>query len=183
MTHESAGRDHDPEPSGSPGHEFRSPSDDFPAAPRFSLVAPASWHTSSSTDAALLVYDTDSPAHYRTNVLVTVHRVPRDVALTDVVGNLAHDAATDYSDYRVLAAHTTQVAGMPAEVRLHTFTPERSPGAVFGLQALFFAPDGGELPVHDLVQLQATCAGDQARRYAPAFEEVLRSFRFLGADE
>lgn len=160
------------------GLTLQVPSEDFPAAPSFALTVPPSWRPEPTTDAALLAYDTASPAHFRTNVLVTVDRVRGDADLTDAVIRLAQVALGSYPDYRVLADHGAPVGGQPARLRLHSFTPQPGTTAVFQLQALVFAPAPAGAPVLDLVQLHATCSGELAGHYAPDFEDLVASFVF-----
>lgn len=171
----------DPTPPTAPppeGLTLQVPSEDFPAAPSFALTVPPSWRPEPTTDAALLAYDTASPAHFRTNVLVTVDRVRGDAELTGALIRLAQVALGSYPDYRVLADHDAPVGGRPAKLRLHTFTPQPGATAVFQLQLLVFAPAPAGAPVHDLVQLHATCSGELAGRYAPDFEDLVASFVF-----
>ena len=171
----------DPTPPTAPppeGLTLQVPSEDFPAAPSFALTVPPSWRPEPTTDAALLAYDTSSPAHFRTNVLVTVDRVRGDADLTDAVIRLAQVALGSYPDYRVLADHGAPVGGQPARLRLHSFTPQPGATAVFQLQALVFAPAPAGAPVLDLVQLHATCSGELAGHYAPDFEDLVASFVF-----
>lgn len=163
-----------------PDIELHSPSGDFPPRPGFSLVVPATWQPERVTAAALLAYDTASPAHFRTNVLVTVERVAADALLTDAVRHLATEAAATYPDYRVLDTRTAPLGGQPAALRLHTFTPPGAAAPVFQLQALVFAPGSPGASTTDLVQLHATCSAEQAGRYAPAFEALVDSFTFTG---
>lgn len=160
------------------GVTLRVPSEDFPAAPSFALTVPPSWRPEPTTDAALLAYDAESPAHFRTNVLVTVDRVRGDAELTDAVVRLAQEALGSYPDYRVLADRGAPMGGRPARLRLHSFTPQQGATAVFQLQALVFAPAPPGAPVLDLVQLLATCSGEQAGHYVPDFERLVTSFVF-----
>jgi len=157
---------------------LRVPSDEFPAAPSFALTVPPSWRPEPTTDAALLAYDTASPAHFRTNVLVTVDRVPGDAELADAFIRLAQAALGAYADYRVLSVHDAPVGGEPAKLRLQRFTPESAAATVFQLQVLVFAPTPAGGPVRDLVQLHATCSGELAGHYAPDFEAMVASFAF-----
>jgi hypothetical protein len=163
------------------GIELRSPSEAFPPRPAFSVVVPATWRPEPTTDAALLAYDEASPAHFRTNVLVTVERVRADAQLTDAVRHFATEAASAYADYRVLSARNAPVGGLPAALRLHSFTPPSAAAAVFQLQVLLLVPPAGGGPTADLVALHATCSAEQAARYAPAFEAMVDSFRLLAS--
>lgn len=161
------------------GVTLRSPSDDFPASPSFSLTVPASWRPEPTTDAALLAFDSHAPAHFRTNVLVTVDRVPRAAELRDAVQRLEGDAAARYPDFRVIHVRNADVGGQPAALGLQTFTP-REPAAapVFQLQVVVFAPAPHGRPTRDLVQLHATCSAELAGLYAPVFEGLVASFAF-----
>jgi len=161
------------------GITLRSPSNDFPAQPGFAVTVPDSWRPEPTTDAALLAFDSQAPAHFRTNVLVTVDRVPRAAELRDAVQRLGRDAAAQFPDFRVIHFRNTDVGGQPAALGLQTFTPRESAAApVFQLQVVVFAPAPEDRPTRDLVQLHATCSAELAGVYAPVFEGLVSSFAF-----
>jgi len=171
----------EPTAAEAPGVEFHWPSDDFPNFPGLALEAPAGWEAERRTGAAMLVYDTDSPAHFRTNALVTVERVPVTAELQDLVRASAQELGATQREYRVLFARTAAVAGQPAVVRVQTWEVDELSVPVFQVEVLLFAPAAPDRPTKDLVQLHATCGADQAERYAPAFEQLVGSLRFTGS--
>jgi hypothetical protein len=167
--------------SGAPGVEFRLPSDDFPGFPGLALVAPEGWAPDPRTGAAMLVYDTASPDHFRTNALLTIERVPADTTLPDLVRTSAQRLAESVRAYHVRFARTAVVAGQPASVRVHTWEVDELPVPVFQVEVLLLAPEADPQRPKNLVQLHVTCASDQAEQCSPAFEQIVQSLRLLDA--
>ncbi len=152
---------------------YSSPSPMFPALTAVSIEVPDTWTPDMGGDAAMLFFDPDAPAHFRTNVTVNVKRVVAGPTV-DVFAQKFVQESSGSDEFTPLGNEVVDLGGHRAVLQLHTFVPPGYPLPVFQAQCLVVVPTEAANAA-DLVEVHASCAGDQADRYAATFRGIINS--------
>jgi hypothetical protein len=159
------------------------PSDRYPALSAVAIELPDGWEAGVAPDALVVGFDTSSPSHFRTNVLVSVSRTLAELPIDAIAKTVASEAAAADPTFQVFGEEAEVVGGHEAVVRLQgrrvTATADVTID-VLQMEALVVVPTRNPA-LADLVQVHATCAADVADAMSPVFRSILESLEVTPA--
>ncbi len=155
--------------------EVTFPGSEFPGFPRIELTLPEGWRRDVAADAVIVGYDPASPAHFRTNVVVTVTRTRGDLPVEVYARRFAEEAGQDPT-FQVYGESPIEVSGYPGVLRLQSRRPENLGYEVIQAQYLVLVPTT-HAELSDLVQLHASAAVDAAEATMDKFRTMVSSLR------
>jgi hypothetical protein len=146
--------------------------------PSFVFSVPRGWLLDEAADALAVVRTPEEVDGFWVNALISHDRVPRAVDF---------EAAAKTTWVRIKQASPDATPTLEKMARFGTnvaylrgveLTAPKSGRKLGQLHALFFAPVEGEGKTVDLFQIVGTSPNDAMERFAPAFLEIIGSFRF-----
>jgi hypothetical protein len=146
--------------------------------PSFVFSVPRGWLLDEAADALAVVRTPEEVDGFWVNALISHDRVPRAVDF---------EAAAKTTWVRIKQASPDATPTLEKMARFGTnvvylrgveLTAPKSGRKLGQLHALFFAPVEGEGKTVDLFQIVGTSPNDVMERFAPAFLEIIGSFRF-----
>lgn len=161
--------------------EITYPSERFPGPPRIRFDLADGWDVADAPPAQITVFDTNSPEHFRVNLMISVKRIATEATIVRVAEQFAEETRSRYPDYDIVGERRTMLNGLEAIVRAQAVTPLGSEYPIFQAELLQFAPDPRP-GLRDLVQLHASCPGDMAEHYSPIFKAMIESLTLTAAD-
>ena len=153
------------------------PSERFPGPPVIRLDIPEGWEAADSPTANITVFDTNSPDHFRVNLMVSVltHGRPTPPSPRSPPDSPRRRAVAT-PDYEIVGERVADLNGREAVIRAQRVTPLGSPYPLFQAEVLLFGPEPRP-DVQDLIQVHATCPGDMAEHYGAIFRTMVESLQ------
>ena len=123
--------------------ELSYPSERFPGPPVIRLDIPEGWEAADSPTANITVFDTNSPDHFRVNLMVSVRRMQTEASISQVATRFAEETRGRYPDYEIVGERLASLNGHEAVIRAQRVTPLASPYPLFQAEVLLFGPGRG----------------------------------------
>lgn len=154
------------------------PSRTAPGLPAFSIDTPADWTVVPASGALLAVVGPSAPGAFRPNITVATQRDMATASIDEVADALLLDIKTATGELKLAGDWSTEVASQPARWQEFAFVEPLAATTLFQVQVCLFAPFDDAVEVKDLIQIHATCAGDQAPALHRCLRDTIQSLRF-----
>jgi hypothetical protein len=156
--------------------EVSYPSAKFPGPVALSLQVPDGW-SELAADGQVIALAREVPeGHFRPNVLVSVNRVTKGTGLAPAIADL-HARGNRLTDFVLIGEEDGTLDGWPAyRIEMSFRHPE---AGTLAQAARLACVDRGV--AEDIVQLTATCGGDQVKDLWPEIRAISGSLRITAA--
>jgi hypothetical protein len=146
--------------------------------PPFVFSVPQGWQLDEAADALAVIRTPEEVDGFWVNAIVTHDRVPRAVDFEAAAKTTWVRIKQSSPDATPTLEKMARFGDTVVYLRGVELTAPKSGRKLGQLHALFFAPAEGEGKTVDLFQIVGTSPADVMERFAPAFLEIVGSFRF-----